>query len=182
MARDGSARGGPRTGSGRKSKALLEKAAEGNPGGRQLKIIDLPDAPSLEGVDVPEPSEYLKTKQKAIGVYDPVSIYRKTWVWLRQCGCEQLISQQLIEQYAMSVSRLVQCEEAISEYGFLSKHPTTGAACQSPFVAMAQNYQKQVNTIWYQIYQVVRENCTKDFSGSSPQEDVMEMLLRSRKG
>ena len=82
----------------------------------------------------------------------------------------------------MSVSRLVQCEEAISEYGFLSKHPTTGAACQSPFVAMAQNYQKQVNTIWYQIYQVVRENCTKDYSGSSPQEDVMEMLLRSRKG
>ena len=50
------------------------------------------------------------------------------------------------------------------------------------FVAMAQNYQKQVNTIWYQIYQVVRENCTKDYSGSSPQEDVMEMLLRSRKG
>ena len=100
MAKDGSSRGGPRTGSGRKSKALLEKAAEGNPGGRQLKIIDLPDAPSLEGVDVPEPSEYLKTKQKAIGVYDPVSIYRKTWVWLRQCGCEQLISQQLIEQYA----------------------------------------------------------------------------------
>lgn len=182
MAKDGSARGGPRTGSGRKSKALLEKAEEGNPGGRQLKIIDLPDTPRLEGVDVPEPSEYLKTKQKAIGVYDPVSIYRKTWLWLRQCGCEQLISQQLIEQYAMSVSRLVQCEEAISEYGFLSKHPTTGAACQSPFVAMAQNYQKQVNTIWYQIYQVVRENCTKDFSGSSPQEDVMEMLLRSRKG
>lgn len=86
----------------------------------------------------------------------------------------------MVEQYAMSVSRLMQCEEAISEYGFLSKHPTTGAACASPFVAMAQNYQKQVNTIWYQIFQVVRENCSTDFD---PDEaDPMEMLLRSRKG
>ena len=52
-------------------------------------------------------------------------------------------------------------EFTISEYGFLSKHPTTGQACASPFVAMAQNYQKQVNTIWYQIFQVVREICKR---------------------
>ena len=178
MARDGTARGGSRVGSGRKSKALTEKVEAGNPGGRTLKIIDLPETPDLQGVEVPEPSSYLKSKQKAGGEFDAENIYRETWLWLKERGCEKLISRQLLEQYAMSVSRLIQCEEAISEYGFLSKHPTTNAACASPFVAMAQNYQKQVNTIWYQIFQVVKENCSTEFSAT--ENDPMEMLLRKR--
>lgn len=180
MAKDGTARGSNiKVGAGRRPKGLTEKLSEGNPGGRKLQVLDLPDGVELIGENVPEPSAYLRSKQKAFGSYDPIGIYNKTWTWLRECGCEKLISQQLIEQYAMSVSRLIQCEEAISEYGFLSKHPTTGAACASPFVAMAQNYQKQVNTIWYQIFQVVRENCSKDFSAGNPQDDLMERLLRN---
>lgn len=179
LARDGTARGSNiKVNAGRKSKALSEKIATGNPGGRTLKVIDLPDATELEGVDIPEPSSYIKAKQKAVGEYDAEHIYKYIYTWLKEKGCDKLISKHLVEQYAMSVSRLIQCEEAISEFGFLSKHPTTGAACASPFVAMAQNYQKQVNTIWYQIFQVVRENCSTDFN---PDEaDPMEMLLRSR--
>lgn len=181
MARDGTARGSNiKVNAGRKKKALTEKIATGNPGGRQLKVMELPEATDLEGVDVPEPSAYLKSKQKAGGEFDAENIYKQTWLWLKERGCEKLVSRQLIEQYAMSVSRLIQCEEAISEYGFLSKHPTTGAACASPFVAMAQNYQKQVNTIWYQIFQVVKENCSVDFNPN--ESDPMEMLLRTRKG
>lgn len=181
MARDGTARGSNiKVNAGRKKKALTEKIATGNPGGRQLKVMELPEATDLEGGDVPEPSAYLKSKQKAGGEFDAENIYKQTWLWLKERGCEKLVSRQLIEQYAMSVSRLIQCEEAISEYGFLSKHPTTGAACASPFVAMAQNYQKQVNTIWYQIFQVVKENCSVDFNPN--ESDPMEMLLRTRKG
>ena len=33
----------------------------------------------------------------------------------------------------MSVSRWIQCEEAISEFGMLAKHPTTGNAIASPY-------------------------------------------------
>ena len=88
---------------------------------------------------------------------------------------------QLIEQYAMSVSRWVQCETCISEYGFLAKHPTTGAAITSPYVTMSQNYLKQVNQCWYQIYQIVRENCSAAY-GASPQDDLLERLLTARKG
>ena len=84
--------------------------------------------------------------------------------------------------YAMSVARWVQCETAISEYGFLAKHPTTGNAIASPYVSMSQTYMKQVNQLWYQIYQVVKENCSADYSGASPQDDVMERLLRARNG
>jgi hypothetical protein len=47
---------------------------------------------------------------------------------------------------------------------------------------MSQQYMKQVNQIWYQIYQIVKENCAVDYQGESPQDDVMERLLRARRG
>ena len=47
---------------------------------------------------------------------------------------------------------------------------------------MSQNYMKQVNNLWYQIFQIVKENCSAEFTGTTPQDDVMERLLRSRKG
>ena len=85
------------------------------------------------------------------------------------------------QQYAMSVSRWVQCETCISEYGFLAKHPTTGAAITSPYVTMSQNYLKQVNQCWYQIYQIVKENCSVEYGGENPHDDLMEHLLSARK-
>ena len=179
MAKDGTARGGQRIGTGRKSKALTEKVKAGNPGGRKLQVVELPVSTDMDGADMPEPSEYLKAKQKNGGEFPAEEIYKETWLWLKERGCEKLVSRQLIEQYAMSVSRLIQCEQAISEYGFLAKHPTTGSACASPYIAMAQNYQKQVNTIWFQIFQVVKENCSTDFNPQD--EDPMEMLLRTRR-
>lgn len=181
MARDGTARGGPRTGAGRKSKALTEKIETGNPGGRKLTVMELPETTDFEGVDMPNPKDYLSEKQKNGESLGADEVFKETWLWLKERGCEKLVSTQLVEQYAMSVSRWIQCERAISEYGFLSKHPTTGAACASPFVSMSQQYMKQVNAVWYQIFQVVKENCSVEFQGS-PQDDLMERLLRSRKG
>ena len=101
---------------------------------------------------------------------------------MKKRGCEKLVSTQLLDQYAMSVSRWVQCEEAISEFGFLAKHPTTGNAMQSPYVAMSQNYMKQVNQVWFQIYQIVKDNCSGDYGGANPQDDLMERLLKTRRG
>ena len=62
----------------------------------------------------------------------------------------------LIEAYAQAFARYIQCEEAISKFGLLGKHPTTGAAIASPFVAMNQSFSKQVNVYWYEIYEIVR--------------------------
>jgi len=45
---------------------------------------------------------------------------------------------------------------------------------------MSRDYKKQVNADWFQIYQIVRENCAVEFDGASPQDDVMERLLRAR--
>ena len=163
MARDGTGRGGARVGAGRKKKALTDRI---NDGGTAMVL------------DLPEPSEMSESGKS----FCAAEVYEETWKWLRERGCDRLVNIQLVEQYAVSVSRWIQCEECISEYGFLAKHPTTGNAIASPYVSMSQQYMKQVNQIWYQIYQVVKENCSVEWQGSTPQDDVMERLLRARNG
>jgi len=178
MAKDGTARGGQRVGAGRKSKALLDKISDG----KSDDAVILPEPSEIEGTDVPPIKEYLKSEQKNGKDLCAEDVYKETYAWLKSRGCEKLVSNQLLEQYAMSVSRWIQCEECISEFGFLAKHPTTGNAIASPYVSMSQSYMKQVNQSWYQIYQVVKENCSVEYSGGTPQDDVMERLLRARKG
>ena len=57
-----------------------------------------------------------------------------------------------------------------------------GNAIQSPYVAMSQNYMAQTNRLWYEIFQIVKENCAADYTGANPQDDVMERLLTARRG
>ena len=76
----------------------------------------------------------------------------------------------------------MQCEEAITRYGLVGKHPTvTTSVVQSPFVSMSHSYLKQAQQMWLQIYQVVKENCTVDID-SGAFDDPMEKLLRAREG
>ncbi|HZJ87938.1 MAG TPA: P27 family phage terminase small subunit [Sphaerochaeta sp.] len=127
------------------------------------------------------PAKYYMTVTQKNGIdFDAEEIYTETWNWLSERRCQDLVSPQLISQYAMAVARWIQCEMAISEYGFLAKHPTTGAAIASPYVAMSREYMKQINQLWYQIFQVVKENSTAAFQGSNPQDDLMERLLTAR--
>ncbi len=177
MAKDGTRRGGARLGSGKKKKALTEVMLEG----RKATIVDLPSPTEITGEDMPPIKEFMKAKQKNGEELVATSVYKETWSWLKERGCTEIINVQLIEQYAMSVSRWIQCEEAISEFGMLAKHPTTGNAITSPYVTMSQAYMKQVNQTWFQIFQIVKENSTSDFGGLNPQDDVMERLLSARK-
>ena len=181
MAKDGTMRGGARPNTGPKKKALAEKIVEGRATLEDGAVV-LPDPVEIEGVEMPPIKDFLKAKQKNGKDLCAEEVYKSTYLWLKKKRCEKLVSTQLLEQYAMSVSRWVQCEEAISEFGFLAKHPTTGNAMQSPYVAMSQNYMKQVNQVWYQIYQIVKENCSVEWQGATPQDDVMERLLRTRNG
>ncbi len=176
MAKDGTARGGPRPGTGPKKKPLYEKLEAG-----ALDATILPEPADLNGWDMPEIKSYMRAKQKNGKDLVAPQIYKETWEWLKARGCEKQVNPQLLEEYAMAVSRWIQCEEAISEYGFLAKHPTTGQATKSPYVGMAMEFQKQVNNCWFSIYQIVKDNCTIDYSGPNPQDNVMEMLL-NRKG
>ncbi len=177
MAKDGTARGGARVGAGRKPKALTDKIAQGG----TAPVLMFPEPAEFSGEDVPPVKDFLKASQKSGVDLCAEDVFRSTFLWLKERGCEKFINNQLIEQYAMSVSRWVQCETMISEYGFLGKHPTTGAAIASPYVQMSQTYLKQVNQCWYQIYQIVKDNCSVEYGGANPHDDLMERLLTARK-
>lgn len=175
---------GPKPGSGgRPKKPIAEKITDGNPGRRPLTVIDFKDGVAdLEGQDMPKIADFLSAKQKDGSELCAADIFKTTWEWLSERGCAVLVSPQLIERYAMSCARWIQCETITSQLGFLAKHPTTGAAIQSPYVAIADKYMTQANRLWAEIYQIIRENCTSEYTGASPQGDVMERLLRARKG
>lgn len=168
--------GGARIGAGSKKKPLADKLLEGNPGKRKLTVIEFPEAPHMDGVQMPKARDYLSSAQKDGKPLMAKEVYGITWEWLRERGCAHLIPAQMIEQYAVAIARWIQCEEFVTGYGFLAKHPTTGNAIPSPYVSMSQSYGKHASTLWYQIYQIVRENCSTEFKGS-PHDDMMERLL-----
>ena len=186
MAKDGTHRGGRRIRAGDKPDALADNIA----GGRAANIMEFPmteldgadlaDAAGLFGADMPNRSECLSARQRNGKPLGADEIFRETWLWLKERGCERLVNPRLLESYAQAFARFIQCEEAVSQYGLIGKHPTTGGAIASPFVQMGQAFQKQSNLLWYEIFDIVKQNCTTTFSGS-PQEDRMEQLLRSRK-
>lgn len=167
---------------GQKKKALSDKLVEGNPGKRKLTVMEFTDTADLQGETMPPPRDYLAARQKNGKELLAVEVYERTWTWLHERGCAHLIPAQILEQYAMAISRWIQCEECITEYGFLAKHPTTGNAIPSPYVSMSQSFSKQANNLWFQIYQVVRENCSTEYKGATPHDDMMERLLSARRG
>lgn len=191
MAKDGTNRGGRRARAGDKPHALADKITKGKP----VKILEIPElhpeslleveeldgGVDLNGEDMPAPSDYLSARQKDGKPLGADALFIETWRWLKERGCEKFVNPRLIEAYAQAFTRYIQCEEAISTYGLLGKHPTTGGAMASPFVQMSQSFQKQANLIWYEIFGIVKQNCTTAFVGN-PQDDIMEALLSGRKG
>ena len=178
MAKDGTSRGGARIGSGRKPNALTDKISQG----KDAMVIEFPETADFRGEDIPPVKDFMKAAQKSGVDLCAEDVFRSTYIWLKERGCERFVNIQLIEQYAMSVSRWVQCETMISEYGFLGRHPTTQGVVASPYVNMSQTYLKQANQCWYQIYQIVRDNCSVEYCGANPHDSLMERLLTAKKG
>ena len=172
MAKDGTNRGGRRVRAGAKPEALNDKLASGRPATRLTTPAEL-DVFDLDGTDIGDGAQ---RDGQPLGAD---LVYRETWNWLDERGCTEFVSKRLIEQYAQAFARYIQCEQAISKFGLLGKHPTTGAAIASPFVAMSQSFGKQANVYWYEIFDIVRATCTTDYSGTTPGDEVMEQLLKA---
>ena len=99
-------RGGKRPGAGRKKSAVKQKYEDGNPGGRKLTVLDIPD---VEGEDMPAPHDFLSAKQHDGSTLEAGEIYKETWEWLEQLGVAKAVSPQLLERYAMCCARWIQC-------------------------------------------------------------------------
>jgi hypothetical protein len=170
--------GGKRPGAGRKPKAVAEKAKNGNPGGRKLTVLDIPD---MEGAEMPKPDSILSATQKDGTTLKAAEIYEAVWELLKRWKATGYVSHLAIEQFAMCRARWLQCEEMTNELGFLSRHPTTNKPITSPFINIGINYLNQATRQWDAILQTVKENCSVDFTGINP-EDELEKILTQRKG
>ena len=190
MARDGTNRGGRRVRAGDKPAPVAEKIQKGQQvqimkndiptlSPAELEAVDLPEGAAMEGMDMPKPGEYLSARQKNGIPLGADEIYKETWLWLKERNCEKLVNILRNIPYAQAFARYIQCEEATSTYGLLGKHPTTGGVITSPFVQMSQQYQKTANLLWYEIYDIVKQNCTEVFEDNP--NDTMELLLRARR-
>ncbi len=69
-------RGGKRPGAGRKKTAIREKADNGNPGGRRLTVLDIPE---IEGAEMPKPHDFLSAEQRDGSQLQAEEIFRETW-------------------------------------------------------------------------------------------------------
>jgi hypothetical protein len=166
--------GGARIGAGRKKKALADRVLEGKE--EKVKVIKFKS--EINGEDMPPPNKILSENTKGASKNIAKEIYINTWNWLKERKCEHLINPQIIEQYALSVARWRQTENAVHSFGFLAKHPTTQMPIASPFIKISQDFLKQSMNLWLQIYTVVKDNCADYYSGDGS-EDPMEILLNS---
>lgn len=149
---------------------------------RQRELIEeVLDITEIEGVEMPEPHEFLSAKQRDGTSLQAAEIYKTTYEWLNSVGCSSKVSPQLVEFYAMSTARWIQCEEMTNRLGFLSKHPTTQKPIPSPFVSIGIDYMYQAMKLWNEIMQIVKENCVTEHN-EIPKNDLMERLLRAREG
>ncbi len=123
MAKDGTARGGARPGSGPKKKPLFDKILAGDLDG----VTVLPEPADLDGIEMPKIKDFMKAQQRDGSTLAAPEIFKETWNWLKARGCEKQVNTQLLEEFSMAAARWIQCEEAISQYGLLAKHPTTSA-------------------------------------------------------
>ena len=180
--------GGKRIGAGTKPKSLSKKLLDG----QDAKFIyteftgnDEFGSADFVPNDMPDPDEYLEREQADIknpktaekqNRLKAKEIYKATYKWLKTVGCAKIVSKDIIERYAMNYARYIDCENAISDYGYIGKHPTTGAPIPSVFVNIANMYEKQASICWAQIYQIVKENASETYLANP--DDEMEKILR----
>ena len=176
MAKDGTVRGGKRQGAGRKPQDLKTKVEMG----KAASVLAFPEMPApceLEGIEMPKVDDWLKDQQQDGETWEAENLVLYIYKWLAERNCEKLVTIQQIYAYATAQSRWIQCQKAISKYGFLSKHPTTNAPIESPFVRMADKFAKQAAAAWFAIFTIVKENSTEAYNGSNPHEAIMAGLL-----
>ena len=126
MAKDGTYRGGRRVKAGSKPDALADKIMKGAPAKRMelpdftddmtdFDVDDIGDGVELEGMDMPSPDDYLSALQKDGKPLGADEIYKETWLWLKERGCERLVNKRLRPLPGISSAPKLSANTACSE-------------------------------------------------------------------
>lgn len=159
------ASGGYRPNAGRPKKSVTEKIINGNPSKRKIEVLEFEDESKVPK----KPANWLSPKAK--------EIWKEVYEWLEKIGCTKGILPYNLDEYSHCKSRWLECEQAITTHGFILKD-SNGRTINNPCISMAQNYLRQTNDVWLKIYAVVRETKLKEWNDDSPNDDIMENILR----
>ena len=178
-------RGGARPGAGRPKKPLSDKVLEGNPGKRELTIVQFDEGKSAieknsnSGVqsDIQRKNHtprgmpsYLDMVAKEGGdTLPPASeIYAMLTAWIARAGCADLVGPSLVEDFAFLRRGYLECEYMNRKLGRIA------SGKRSPYVNMALDYQKAMMTVYNQIWLIVSQNCETKYEGKN---EFLQMLI-----
>lgn len=164
-------KGGHRTNAGRKPKALTEKLLDGNPGRRDIKVNKFKpycfEANNAKNhINLPE---YIDMVSKEGGDTLPKAgeIYCFIAEFLKSSGCEHLIADFLLEDFAFLRRAYLECEYMNKKMGRIASQK------RSPYVVMAIDYHKEMMSVYSQIWNVISKNSEANYESKN---NFFEML------
>ena len=177
--------GGKRAGAGRPRKALSARIEEGVDAvsHRKPKVLDFPPENQNNQIEKskqksknqnskpPLPSFLDMTSKEGDDSLPSASdIYRQTLDWIISAGCEKFVPPQLIEDFAFTRRGYLECEYMNKRLGRVLQ-----GGKPSPYIRAALDYMKQATAFYREIWAIVAQNSTKDFTGNGSNA-FLEML------
>ncbi len=172
-------RGGARPGAGRPKKALADKVLEGNPGKRELTVVQFDEdkkskknnsnSNGIQRTPRGMPS-YLDMVAKEGGdVLPPAGeIFGMLSDWVESSGCGDIVAPNLIEDFAFLRRAYLECEYMNRKLGRIA------SGKRSPYVNMALDYQKAMMAVYNNIWLIVSQNSQAKFEGKN---EFLNMLM-----
>ena len=170
-------RGGARPGAGRPKKALSDKVLEGNPGKRELTVVQFDERKN--GIEKNSNSGVIQRNQTAHtprgmpsyldmvakeggDVLPPAGeIFSMLIAWVESAGCGDIVAPSLAEDFAFLRRAYLECEYMNRKLGRIA------SGKRSPYVNMALDYQKAMMAVYNQIWLIVSQNSQAKVEGKN---------------
>ena len=175
--------GGKRLGAGRPRKPLSARIDEGvdKVSHRKPKVIDFPPenqnnqkSKIQKNQNATLPSFLdMASKEGDESLPSATDIYRFMLEWVTNSGCERFVPPQLIEDFAFMRRSYLECEYMSKKLGRVMQ-----GGKPSPYVKHALEYAKQSTAFYREIWAIVAQNSTKDFTGNG--SNAFLELLQNR--